>query len=60
LGYRFTPNFYVDMACVYRMQEEEVYPFPHLINNGNVLVESIPSALKTNTTKVALTLGYKF
>ncbi|MBQ4163379.1 MAG: outer membrane protein transport protein [Parabacteroides sp.] len=60
LGYRFTPNFYVDMACVHRMQEEEVYPFPHLINNGEVLVESVPSTLKTNTTKVALTLGYKF
>lgn len=60
LGYRFTPNFYVDLACVYRMQKEEVYPFPHLISDGNVLVESIPATLKTNTTKVALTLGYKF
>ena len=60
LGYRFTPSLYLDMACVYRMQEEEVYPFPHLISDGNVLVESIPSTLKTNTIKVALTLGYKF
>lgn len=60
LGYRFTPNFYVDLACVYRMQKEDVYPFPHLISDGNVLVESIPATLKTNTTKVALTLGYKF
>ncbi|MDO4756793.1 MAG: outer membrane protein transport protein [Parabacteroides sp.] len=60
LGYRFTPNLYVDMACVYRMQEEEVYPYSNLINEGNVLVESVPATLKTNTTKVALTLGYKF
>ena len=61
LGYRFTPNFYMDLACVYRMQKEEVYPFPHLIDSDkNVLVESVPATLKTNTTKVALTLGYKF
>lgn len=60
LGYRFTPNFYLDLACVYRMQKEDVYPYPHLINDGDVLVESIPATLKTNTTKVALTLGYKF
>lgn len=60
LGYRFTPNFYVDLAAVYRMQKEEVYPFPHLIEEGKILVESVPSILKTNTTKVALTFGYKF
>ena len=60
LGYRFTPNFYLDLACVYRKQKEDVYPYPHLINDGDVLVESIPATLKTNTTKVALTLGYKF
>lgn len=61
LGYRFTPNFYMDLACVYRMQKEEVYPFPHLIDgDGSVLVESVPASLKTNTTKAILTLGYKF
>lgn len=60
LGYRFTPNFYVDMACVYRTQKEDVYPFPHLINDGKVVVQSIPATLKNHTTKVALTLGYKF
>lgn len=61
LGYRFTPNFYADLACVYRMQKEDVYPFSNIYDgDGNVLVESIPATLKTNTTKVALTLGYKF
>ena len=40
--------------------EEAAYFLGLLISDGNVLVESIPSTLKTNTTKVALTLGYKF
>ena len=62
LGYRFTPNFYVDLACVYRMQKENVYPFSDFVHpkTNELLVESFPSVLKTNTTKVALTLGYKF
>ena len=60
LGYRFTPNFYADLACVYRVQKEEVYPFPNLINDGEVWVESIPANLKYHSTKFALTVGYKF
>ena len=60
LGYRFTPHFYADLACVYRMQKENVYPFSNVINNSEALALSIPSTLKTNTTRVALTLGYKF
>ena len=61
LGYRFTPNFYADLACVYRMQKEDAYSFSNIYDgDGNVLVESVPATLKTNTTKVALTLGYKF
>lgn len=59
-GYRFTPSFYVDLACVYRMQKEEAYPFPHLVAEDRIAVESVPATLKTNTTRVALTLGYKF
>lgn len=30
LGYRFTPNFYVDMACVYRMRKKMFTHFPIL------------------------------
>lgn len=61
LGYRFTPNFYMDLAYVYRMQKEDVYPFSNVINpDGDIIVEALPATLKTNTTKVALTLGYKF
>lgn len=61
LGYRFTPNFYADLACVYKMQKENVYPFSNVFDdNGEAVVSSIPATLKTNTTRVAFTLGYKF
>lgn len=64
LGYRFTPNFYMDLACVYRQYKEDAYTFSKVIvedNNGSrMLVDSDAIGLKTNTTQVALTLGYKF
>ena len=64
LGYRFTPNFYMDLACVYRQYKEDAYTFSKVIiedNNGlHTLVDSEAIGLKTNTTQVALTLGYKF
>jgi long-subunit fatty acid transport protein len=59
-GYRFTPAFYVDLAYVYRVQKQDVSPFPNLIDNGEPLLETIPASLKTSTQKFALTLGYKF
>lgn len=59
LGYRFTPHFYADLACVYHMQKEDLYPFSNIYETDGTVV-SKPASLKTNTTKVALTLGYKF
>jgi hypothetical protein len=59
-GYRFTPAFYMDLAYVYRVQKQDVSPFPNLIDNGYLLVETLPASLKTSTQKFALTLGYKF
>ena len=61
LGYRFTPNFYLDLACVYRTYKENVYSFSNLFDEGGqAVIQAQPASLKTNTTKVALTLGYKF
>ena len=70
LGYRFTPNFYMDLACVYRVYKEDAYAFPNTYHAGisdidklldeGVVVKSDPASLKTKTTQVALTLGYKF
>jgi hypothetical protein len=64
-GYRFTPQFYVDLACVYKEYKEDVYAFSNIFyedNKGDVqtAVASTPASMKTKTTRVALTFGYKF
>ena len=59
-GYRFTPNFYTDLACVYRVHKEDVYPFSSMFDEKGAFLTSQPASLKTNTTRVALTFGYKF
>lgn len=67
LGYRFTPNFFMDLACVYRYNS--AYAFAHsntyhsdkIDPKKNTLAVSSESAkLKTDATQVVLTLGYKF
>lgn len=63
-GYRFTPNFYLDLACIYSEQKDDAYAFSKVIvddeNQTQTLVESTPASLKLKNTRVALTLGYKF
>lgn len=61
-GYRFTPNFYMDLACVYRTHKDDVYAFSSMFDgdSGQAVILSQPATMKTNTTRVALTLGYKF
>ena len=68
LGYRFTPHFYMDLACIYKTYKEDARPFSPLFGmrdysdivdeNGNI--PSDPASLKTRNTRIALTLGYKF
>jgi long-subunit fatty acid transport protein len=62
LGYRFTPNFYMDMACVYRQDRSDAYAFSNTYNKEGTAADvvSIPATLQSNTTRIALTLGYKF
>lgn len=62
IGYRFTPNFYTDLACVFRSYKEDVYTFSNVYasDDPQPIIEAQPASLKTNTTRVALTLGYKF
>lgn len=64
LGYRFTPNFYMDLACVYRQYKEDAYTFSKVVVGDDeglhTLVDSDAIGLKTNTTQISLTLGYKF
>lgn len=57
LGYRFTPQFYTDLACVLTSYKEDVYAFSPIPDAG---IETQSATLKTNRTKVALTVGYKF
>lgn len=60
-GYRFTPNFYADVACVFKSHKEDVYAFSSMFDDeGKAVIQSQSASLRTNTTRVALTLGYKF
>jgi long-subunit fatty acid transport protein len=61
LGYRFTPNFYMDIACVLKSEKEDLYAFSNIYSaEGRKIINSQSASLKTNTTQMALTLGYKF
>jgi len=62
LGYKFTPQFYIDAAYVSRTQTDDLYFFPKFIeeSSGQVLLNSTPAQFKNNLNKVAITLGYKF
>lgn len=60
-GYRFTPQFYADIACIYKTAKEDVYAFSPMFDaNGKTSIAANPASLKTNSTRVALTIGYKF
>ncbi|MDR2763410.1 MAG: outer membrane protein transport protein [Tannerella sp.] len=61
LGYRFTPNFYMDLAYILRIQDETLYPFSNIYaENGSPELKIEPSNLSINTNRIALTFGYKF
>lgn len=64
LGYRFTPNFYMDLACVYRVQNEKLYPFSNVFwKDPDYHLEPVyadPAKVSAKTTRLALTFGYKF
>ena len=63
-GFRFTPNFYMDLACIFRVQHEKLYPFSNMDWSYPAYhiepVRSEPSDVSIKTGRVALTLGYKF
>ncbi|MDR1561748.1 MAG: outer membrane protein transport protein [Dysgonamonadaceae bacterium] len=61
LGYRFTPNFYIDLAYVYRTQKDKLYPFPSTYDEvTSTTVTSTPATVSVNNSKVLMTVGYKF
>lgn len=60
LGYRFTKNFYMDAAFVYRTQTDDLYYFPKYFSDAQLLVDSTPAKFENKMYKGVLTLGYKF
>ena len=61
LGYRFTPNFYMDLALIYRTNTASAYAFSNTYSNrSSVDIYTEPAKLKNKSTRLALTLGYKF
>lgn len=60
LGYRFNKNFYLDMAIVYKIQNDDLYAFPNMYDGAELLVKSVPYSLENKSIRGLLTLGYKF
>jgi hypothetical protein len=61
VGFRFTPRFYIDLAIVYRTQEDELHFFSPLYSKaGEKYVDSTPAELINSSVKTLMTLGYKF
>lgn len=61
VGYRFSRNFYLDFAVVYKTQKDDLYPYPNVFDDeGNKFIDASPFTLKNNNIKGLLTLGYKF
>ena len=64
LGFRFTPNYYMDFAFVHRVLNEKLYPFSNMNwsdpQNHIEPVHSESADVSLKTIRFALTLGYKF
>ena len=64
IGYRFTPNFYIDLACVYKYNKSEAYAFSNTYYDdekyGIIPIPTRPAELITKSTRIVMTLGYKF
>ena len=56
VGFKFTPQFYGDLALVYRTQNDYLYYFPPV----NTESDSFAGSFKNQSIKVLVTLGYKF
>jgi long-subunit fatty acid transport protein len=60
-GYRFTPNFFMDVACIYRTNNVNAYAFSNTYsNNAQTEIFAEPAKLTTKNMRIAMTLGYRF
>lgn len=63
IGYRFNRNFYLDLALVYKTQDDDLYSYPNVfedVDRTQLYIDAAPYKLSNNTFKGVLTLGYKF
>lgn len=60
LGYRFSKNFYADLAFVMKSQKSDLYMFPKIYINDEVDIQPEKVKLKDNTFQGLLTLGVRF
>jgi len=60
IGYKFTPQFYMDLAFLTRMQTDDLYYFPSYERDDVKILKSNAIELNNLTFKGLLTMGYKF
>ena len=61
MGFRFTPNVFMDLAWLYRINHAHAYAFSNTYNSKKETdVHASPAKLLTKSTRFILTLGYKF
>jgi hypothetical protein len=62
LGYRFSRNFFIDFAMVYKTQTDDLYPFPNLwtADGKEPVIDASPFTLENSSIRGLITLGYKF
>jgi len=61
LGYRFTPNIFMDFAYILREYSGKAYAYSSTYyTDYDFDVISTPASLKSNSTRLVLTMGYKF
>ncbi len=61
IGYRFTKEFYMDLALVYQTQKDHLYPFPNRYDDlGEVIIDAFPFEMNSNSFRGVITIGYKF
>lgn len=63
LGYRFSRNFYADVAFVYKSQKDDLYSYPNVFADDSrteLYIDAEPYKLTNNSFKGVLTVGYRF
>lgn len=60
IGYKFTPQFYMDFAFVNRIQHNELYFFPGIVDGETTVLNSVAATHLLSSNRAMLTFGYKF